>query len=47
MKTTVEQTLARLQDQNVKVPADEVESHLRPLVGKFGIIRPRNSRGVV
>ncbi len=47
MKATVVQILARLRDQNVEVPADEVESRMRLLVEKFGIISPRNSKGLV
>jgi len=36
MKAAVDQILARLRDQNVEVPADEVESRMRLVVAKFG-----------
>ena len=47
MKEAVEQILARLRDQKVEVPADEVESRLRLLVEKFGVPEVEASRSVV
>ena len=47
MKEVVEQILARLRDQKVEVPADEVESRLRLLVEKFGVPEVEASRSVV
>ncbi len=47
MKAAVEQILARLRDQGVEVPADEVESRLRLLVEKFGVPEGEASRSVV
>jgi replication factor A1 len=47
MKAAVEQILARLRDQNVEVPADEVESRMRLLVEKFGVPEGEATRSVV
>jgi len=47
MKEIVEQILARLRDQKVEVPADEVESRLRLLVEKFGVPEGEAARSVV
>lgn len=47
MKEAVEQILARLRDQKVEVPADEVESRLRLLVEKFGVPEGEAARSVV
>jgi len=47
MKAVVDQILARLRDQNVEVPADEVESRMRLLVEKFGVPEGEATRSVV
>ena len=47
MKAAVEQILARLRDQKVEVPADEVESRMRLLVEKFGVPEAEATRSVV
>ncbi len=47
MKEAVEQILARLRDQKVEVPADEVESRMRLLVEKFGVPEGEATRSVV
>ena len=47
MKAAVEQILARLRDQKVDVPADEVESRMRLLVEKFGVPEGEATRSVV
>ncbi|HPJ30141.1 MAG TPA: replication protein A [Methanothrix sp.] len=47
MKAAVEQILARLREQKVEVPADEVESRMRLLVEKFGVPEAEATRSVV
>ena len=47
MKAAVDQILARLRDQKVEVPADEVESRMRLLVEKFGVPEGEATRSVV